>query len=71
MLILSILNTLLAIFIEDAEISMANDGIFGHLTSENFVFILFFYGFIAGLCGTIGVLFALEHFPLILILNLL
>jgi len=68
---LAIINTLLAIFIEGAEISTENDGIFGHLSSENFVFITFFLGFIAGICGTIAVNFALEHFPLLLILNLL
>ena len=67
----AILNTLLSVYIEEAELSMGNDGIFGHLSSENFVFITFFLGFIAGVCGTIAVNFALEHFPLLLILNLL
>lgn len=67
----AILNTLLAVLIEGAEISMGNDGIFGHLSSENFVFIIFYLGFIAGVCGTIAVHFAFEHFPLLLILNLL
>tara|TARA_B110000285_G_scaffold133267_1_gene149517 strand:+ start:1178 stop:1531 length:354 start_codon:yes stop_codon:yes gene_type:complete len=71
MFMLAIINTLLAVFIEGAELSMGNDGIFGHLSAENFVFITFFLGFIAGVCGTIAVNFALEHFPLLLILNLL
>ena len=65
------MNTVLAISVERADFSTNNDGIFGHLSSENFVFVTFFLGFIAGVCGTIAVNFALEHFPLLLILNLL
>ena len=65
------MNTILAIMVEGADFSTRNDGIFGHLSSENFVFVTFFLGFIAGVCGTIAVNFALEHFPLLLILNLL
>ena len=62
--------TLWAIFIDGAEISLSDKGIFGHLRSDHFFYILFYMGFVAGLCGTIGVIFALKFFPSILIMNL-
>lgn len=65
------LQTFLAIHIEGAKVlSLQDDSVFGHLRKDNFLFILFYYGFIAGICGTIGAIFALKWFPSILVMNL-
>ena len=62
--------TLWAYLVDGAEVSLSDEGIFGHLRPDHALIILFYMGFLAGLCGTIGVIFALKFFPSILIMNL-